>query len=1393
MSVLTSPRGKVEVVHCRRTESQDIFCIKNLIRKFTQKLFGRINIIYLLEKANLAVTLCNDKEEIMAHGIFLDYPNWNVAKQDNWVSVFEELDNEIPCTPLNTLFMHFFVAVDEYSTGCLKEIIRTVFKAVPDLYFIFLIVPTYVSLGSTLITVFDLVGNIPCLTYDEDFAVHICHRHDHYPQLHIRKARVEDHDDLMPIFMHHDNTLREIYGEYFLAELIEAQDEENHAVVCEVEGKAVGFMSVCSSVNLPLLHECFDLGPFHGFCVPHPDDLLEPSRESSFKESQDTETKSESQGSQKAAEEPGGNASSEALETQVRDMTSPGLRDGDGPGYCDIESVRVTTESYHLLQKGPAHTQVVRSPQNTVPVLHPPPSLLHIPALEKAKAGEVAHRKLIRQFKVAEEAHRLHTLKCTSMLLPALIGPCYTTETPVAVSCPLVWVQDELSFTLLPPVWLEQSKWPKVRTHVRLDSIMRYSNSLEEEPFQVFLMINDSRIKRDVEQKLSMVSNVDDEELTLNSESSLPSFLFPEESSHFRPIYLGECSAFCIQLFCIDEKYEARSLDFMSFVFSLFPDKNFCLISVPHLTPEFVLIQNFVKVVPFNNCTLEHDLYVFHRAGLLRSIKIRLASFVDTVGVENLVSTLVLSRQILDDFTQYNEACRDPDGTALQVFVAEVADQIVGIAVIRKEMDIEYIRSHYNIEDFIYFSHHQQEEHGRLNHFALNPIFRHYTKFFLKEILRLGFKSCLYYPIYPQSREKKIQNSYAHSLTSALHYLVPVRPRRQIVYPLEKLGINAPSKEVSKDQPSYALNHTNRKLTLEPKVTVNARIVVVGASSVGISFLETLVFCSHLKFNNLTLISTHGLPGKKLLGSEQRKFLASDHCFNDKDYALMSLCSWVNVVVGRMTGIDRAAKHVVVSKNEIVFYDHLILCTGQQYQVPCPTGADINKHPTSREVVENRELRYTGKVPHNLFILNDEEDCVKALIWMRSNSILTEGKVIVYGNTIDAYTTVETLLHTGIKGMCIYLVHPPADSNITCFNNYVIESAVQDALSAAGVTVYKDSLLAQWNDGQDPDPIHSASFTTSTKPFRLECSAFFSFYKKNVDYETFKAFNDACLVYDGRLVIDTTFHTNDIAIRAAGSLTKFSNRYYSNEWTHSNFSSKEIGFQLAAAMLSLFDPTLEPITEPPADLDRLIPMYKGAKIQGGILPGSYHYLHIAKPTIPSPLDVQRSQPDFGSEIITGKANDGTYFRLYMSKHKLVEAITCLSKEPFPVSNYIRLFGQHEQVLNNLCIRFDDKLIPDLYSYFTEPWCMALFHDRFIDLKKELRQILNSKQEADMPSMEQLAYKIEDEEINLNEKPQKYLQRVFEDSIYKNLLEKSILDYLHYNQYHLPMYAWPGII
>ena len=64
------------------------------------------------------------------------------------------------------------------------------------------------------------------------------------------------------------------------------------------------------------------------------------------------------------------------------------------------------------------------------------------------------------------------------------------------------------------------------------------------------------------------------------------------------------------------------------------------------------------------------------------------------------------------------------------------------------------------------------------------------------------------------------------------------------------------------------------------------------------------------------------------------------------------------------------------------------------------------------------------------------------------------------------------------------------------------------------------------------------------------------------------AINDACLVYDGRLVIDASFHTNDPSIRAAGPVTKFQRSYHAEQWTHANFNSKEVGIQVSVISVS---------------------------------------------------------------------------------------------------------------------------------------------------------------------------------------------------------------------------------
>ncbi|XP_053316609.1 cilia- and flagella-associated protein 61 [Spea bombifrons] len=1235
--ILTSVMGESEVVTIRRAESLDVYDVIKLQTPLTDRLFGKVNVVYLLEKANLAVTISNENNTVVAHAAFLDYPNWEIVDQAEWEAWFhKEVEGSSKCTPLNTLFLHLFVSKDEYSLESIQEIIKVVFDAVPDVHFICLITPKNVSLDPALASVVEPMKTVPGSKFAEEYSVSMCYRHKHRPQLFVRKARVEDNDDLVPIFMRHNDTLRGIYGEYFVSELIEAQDEWNHAAVCEDKGTAVGFMSVSSKVNVQLLQECFDLGPFHGLCKPHPDDVLEPTKEQRSVKEDVVLSRQASHGSRSVLSQ-----------------------------QSDVISIQDTDEKLDL--KSDEVILLTNANDNTEPV------------------------------------------------------------------------EEE-------------------------------DNNLEQK------------------EKLSMASSADDAIAGMNYKSL-------DIASHpFQPVYKGDVTAFCIQLFCIDEKHQTRSMDFLNYVFSLFPDKDFCIITVPHLTPEFPLLQGFVRAVPLSTSTLSQELYLFHRAGLINSIQVREARSSDVPAVEKLLETLNVQDGVLNDLRIYNQARRDSDGTPVQAFVAEVADQIVGVSVLRNEEDIEYIRSHYNIEDFIYFNHHQRDEHGLLQHYTLSPIYKHYSKHFLKEILRLSHKSCLYYPVYPLYQQNQFKNPCAHSLTSALHYMVPVRPRRQIVYPLEKLGINAPSKQVSKDQPGYALYHINRKLTLEPKITINARIVVVGASDVGISFLETLVFCPHLKFNNITLISTHGLPGNDPpVSSMKCNLLASSHCYNDKDYALMSLGSWVNVVRGKMTGMDRAAKFVIVSNVRKVPYDHLILCTGQQYQVPCPTGADISQHLTNGDIQDCSKQRYTAQIPSNLFTLQDAEDCIKATNWLKDNVIQKEGNVIVYGNTLDSYTTISTLLSLGISGSRIHLVQPPLASSVTCFNNHEVEEAVQKALIVAGVTSYYSCKLAQWNDGGHPDPIQSASFTTDTKPLRLQCSAVFNFAQKTIDYDAFRAINNACLVYDGRLVIDSTFHTNDSSIRAAGSLTKYSKKYYANEWSHSNFSSKEIGFQLAANMLHLFDPTLEQATELPNDLDRLIPIYQGPVIQGGIVPGGYYYLHVAKPAIPCPLQARMAQPNYGHELVTGSAENGDYCRLHINQYNMVETITCLSLKPFPESNFICLYGQHERLLNNLCARFEEGLIADFFSYFMEPWCMAIYHDRFIDFKKELREILASNKVPDQPSMTQLTHEVVQDKLNLSEQPKKYLKRVLEDNGYRKEMEKRILSYLNYNSNHLSMFARPGII
>ncbi|KAJ0026568.1 hypothetical protein NQD34_017568, partial [Periophthalmus magnuspinnatus] len=688
-------------------------------------------------------------------------------------------------------------------------------------------------------------------------------------------------------------------------------------------------------------------------------------------------------------------------------------------------------------------------------------------------------------------------------------------------------------------------------------------------------------------------------------------------------------------------------------------------------------------------------------------VQVRRAIPSDRELIQDLVRGLDHKDFLLQDLDQFYLTETDQNRVPLQCFVAQVGTQLVGVVVIRDEQEVEFLRAHYNIENFIYFSHHSYQEHAALLHFVLRSTVRHCCHLLFREVLRLSHKSCLYHREYPPNSPVK-KTSCINPLDFLLDRAVPVKPRPQMDYPLEELGINAPSNQITDPQAPFALLLISRKLTLEQKVVVNARITVCGASETGLSLLETLCCCPHLRFNNLTLVSTHGFHGD---AEDEMRFLSTSHAFSSRDVALLPLSS-VKTVCGKVVSIDRKSKHVQVCSDRKstpvhvpsgywLSYDILVLCSGLQYQVWPTTLLGLNSNKAS-----DRGEPTVGIIPPGNL---DDTSCkvsTGALIWSLCVSL---EHIVVYGDNIDAFTTVHALLSLGLTGPQIHLVLAPSESGSWLLDP-AVDQAVDLNLEKVQVQVYKNYVLQ--NIRIQENQVTSATFNYNGEIIEICCGALVTLSCRGLDPSMLRSLLDSFLVVDGRLVVDRCFHTSDPRIWAAGPITKFSRRYHSEEWCHQRFCSGEVGQDLARQILLLFDPTVEPREE-----SELLPIYKRPKVTGGTLPGGLHFLHVTKPTPTKHSTVQYLKD---SALVTGRANLGSYFRLQLGDSEQVESLTCASFKPLPLHNLLCLYGQQQSLLGNLSTRFSLGQVPDLYSFFRQSWCLAIFHDRFSDFQQELR-------------------------------------------------------------------------
>lgn len=113
------------------------------------------------------------------------------------------------------------------------------------------------------------------------------------------------------------------------------------------------------------------------------------------------------------------------------------------------------------------------------------------------------------------------------------------------------------------------------------------------------------------------------------------------------PIPYEANNAIVINLFCIDETFEARSLEFVEYAFTLFPDRDYIIITQPFTVNENTLVKNFVQAAHKKHSTFEHCLYLFHKDCLYaKEIKVRRSTLNDIEGAQYLIQDMINPSEI---------------------------------------------------------------------------------------------------------------------------------------------------------------------------------------------------------------------------------------------------------------------------------------------------------------------------------------------------------------------------------------------------------------------------------------------------------------------------------------------------------------------------------------------------------------------------------------------------------------------------------------------------------------------------------------------------------------------------------------------------------------------------
>ncbi|XP_063927085.1 cilia- and flagella-associated protein 61-like isoform X2 [Zophobas morio] len=674
------------------------------------------------------------------------------------------------------------------------------------------------------------------------------------------------------------------------------------------------------------------------------------------------------------------------------------------------------------------------------------------------------------------------------------------------------------------------------------------------------------------------------------------------------PTFYGEPDAFAMEICTAIPEHENALYLLFEAAFECFPDRSYIVTSSPTESTVCYLTRHFARVVPRHNSVFNHELYVLHKNAVLGRLWARVAQVEDKEIISSLVRTLV-KPSIIDDM--FREAVDVPHGP-LKGFTFMCEKQVIGCAIVSEESDHEYLQLYYNLDDWMNTGETKFGAVGHVEQFLVSPIFQRHIKFFLREVHRLSNFDDLMY------RLKSFDFMYTHRsmpISNAINNMLPILPNAIPEYSKQITEEYHLPAALNKYHQPFGLYLSTNRITSMVRVEINYRLVVVGAGSTTISFLESLIFGTNpnymVVFPNITVVSPHGIAYHKQPSPIREMVFVGDGHLDRRYMDSICLRTYVHVVTGVMTMIDRKEKFISLNDDTHLPYDYLFLMCGEQFQKP-----PIKK----KEIVKKRV-----DFPQNVFIINTEADAGNAFNALKNlTANQKQGNMVVFGHYLEACCCLAALLEFGVPGNNLVYIDPSPDHIVkmdrhdhltTYFNNSAVETAVLDEILYQGVTIYQDYNFVEWHLDSTRNFITSAKFESKYKFVEIELSALFIYHSKGVSARTFQAMARSGLVFNGRLVIDKNCQTNDQFIYGAGPLTMYSKKYHAEHLMHKYYNAQEIGYNLGTEIRKKLIP--KEYWDPPARP----PRFRKPVVQYCHFPGKLHYLHVSKPGPPVPLEV----------------------------------------------------------------------------------------------------------------------------------------------------------------------------